>query len=467
MSNADNIRTRFAPSPTGFLHIGGARTALFSWLYARHHGGSFVLRIEDTDEARSSPELSRSILEALAWLGIDHDEEVIYQSERRARYAEAVTQLLDEGKAYRCYCTRSELEALRAEQIAAKQKPRYDGRCRTRASPRPGVDPVIRFITPRQGSVVFDDRVRGRVQTENAELDDLVIMRADGAPTYNFSVVIDDADMRISHVVRGDDHLSNTPRQIHIQKALAIAQPAYAHLPMILDADGKRMSKRDGAISVEYYRERGYLPQALLNYLVRLGWSRGNQEIFSLQEMIDCFDLGAVSSSAAAVNPDKLDWLNSHYLNEMPIDELVDSFTAQLNVLGWDTAGGPSPATVIPLLRERYKTVVAMAEGSQFLYCDEAGSDGRDASRYLTPDTRRLLEYALSEFAKVDCWQEDALKRTLKSILATLDIGMGKLGKPLRAILTAGAAAPDLALTMEWIGKRRCLARIAAALKER
>lgn len=465
MSKSDNVRTRFAPSPTGFLHIGGARTALFAWLYARHYGGSFVLRIEDTDKARSSHGLSHSILGALEWLGIGYDEEVIYQSERKARYADAVTQLLDEGKAYRCYCTPSELEALRAEQIASKQKPRYDGRCRTRTSPRPQVAPVIRFMTPREGSVVFDDCVHGRVQVENAELDDLVIMRADGTPTYNFSVVIDDEDMRISHIVRGDDHLSNTPRQINIQQAFGISQPIYAHLPMILDEDGKRMSKRDGAISVEYYRDRGYLPQALLNYLVRLGWSHGDQEIFSLQEMIEYFDLDAVSSSAAAVNPDKLEWLNSHYLKEMPLDELIDLFTAQINALGWETATGPSPGMVVSVLRERYKTVAAMAAGSGFLYCREWEVDIQAAGQYVTPAVRQLFEYTLSALEKVDLWEEDVLKRVLRSILAALDIGMGTLGKPLRFILTAGAASPDLALTMEWIGKRRCLDRIKSAIK--
>ena len=461
----DKVRTRFAPSPTGFLHIGGARTALFSWLYARHHGGSFVLRIEDTDEARSSSELSRGILEALQWLGINHDEEAVYQSERKSRYTEVAARLLDEGKAYRCYCTREELEALRTEQIAAKQKPRYDGRCRTRTEPREGVDPVIRFINPGEGSVIFNDCVHGRVEVSNSELDDLVIMRANGMPTYNFSVVIDDADMQITHVVRGDDHLSNTPRQINIQKALELAQPVYAHVPMILDENGKRMSKRDGAISVEHYRDCGYLPQAVCNYLVRLGWSHGDQEIFSLQEMIGYFDLNEVSASAAAVNPNKLEWLNSHYLNETPINEVSDGFISQIDRLGIDIAGGPSPETVIPMLLERYKTLGAMAEGARFLYCDEVEVDAQAAKKHLTPDTCALLKRVLSELEKVDPWEENTLKQTLKSILTSLNIGMGKLGKPLRFILTAGAASPDLAVTMEWVGKRRCLARIEAAIK--
>lgn len=314
------VRTRFAPSPTGYLHIGGARTALFSWLYARKHGGDFVLRIEDTDLARSNAESVNAILEGMNWLGLEYDEGPFYQTQRFDRYKEVIQQLLDTGHAYYCYCTKEELDAMRDQQMAMKVKPRYDGRCRLRGEPREGVSPVIRFRNPAEGITVVDDMVRGRVTFQNTELDDLIIARSDGTPTYNLTVVVDDWDMQITHVIRGDDHLNNTPRQINILKALGVEPPRYAHLPMILGPDGTKLSKRHGAVSVMQYRDDGYLPQALLNYLVRLGWSHGDQEIFSLDELIELFDIADVNHSASAINPEKLLWLNQHYIKTQTSD---------------------------------------------------------------------------------------------------------------------------------------------------
>ena len=312
------VKTRFAPSPTGYLHIGGARTALFSWLYARRHGGTFVLRVEDTDLERSTPEAVAAILEGMNWLGLEYDEGPFYQTQRFDRYREVLQQLLREGRAYYCYCTREELEALRTEQMAHKLKPRYDGRHRDyQGPPREGVEPVIRFKNPQQGEVVVEDLIRGNIVFQNTELDDLIIARADGTPTYNFCVVVDDMDMGVTHVIRGDDHINNTPRQINILKALNAPVPKYGHVPMILGPDGQKLSKRHGAASVMEYRDMGYLPEAVLNYLVRLGWSHGDQEIFSLDEMIDLFDLSGCNKAPSAINPSKLIWLNKHYLKTL------------------------------------------------------------------------------------------------------------------------------------------------------
>ncbi|HYM35221.1 MAG TPA: glutamate--tRNA ligase, partial [Steroidobacteraceae bacterium] len=308
------IRTRFAPSPTGMLHIGGVRTALFSWLYARHHRGTFILRIEDTDLERSTPEAVQAILEGMEWLGLNADEGPFYQTRRMDRYKEVLQQFLQAGKAYRCYCSKEELEAMRARQTAAKQKPRYDGTCRHRTEPKPGVSPVIRFKNPESGAVIVKDVVHGDVRFENVELDDLIIARSDGTPTYNFCVVVDDSDMRITHVIRGDDHLNNTPRQINMLEALGATIPVYAHVPMILGADGAKLSKRHGAVSVLQYREDGFLPEALLNYLVRLGWSHGDQEVFSIEEMVAHFDICDVNKAASAFNPEKLLWLNQQHM---------------------------------------------------------------------------------------------------------------------------------------------------------
>ncbi|MFU8897139.1 MAG: glutamate--tRNA ligase, partial [Gammaproteobacteria bacterium] len=362
------VRTRFAPSPTGFLHIGGVRTALFSWLQARRHGGEFVLRIEDTDRERSTEEAIQVILDGMEWLGLRADEGPLYQTDRFDRYTEIAEQLLEQGHAYHCYCSKQELDEMRAAQMAAGEKPRYDGRCRDRQEPRAGVPPVVRFKNPDEGQVVVDDQVRGRVVFDNRELDDVVLLRSDGVPTYNFSVVVDDMDMAITHVVRGDDHLNNTPRQINIYRALGAEPPAFGHVPMILGPDGAKLSKRHGAVSVLQYRQEGYLPEALLNYLVRLGWSHGDQEIFSIEEMIQLFDISDVNKSASSFNPEKLLWLNQHYIKETPAARLALELQWQLERLGVETAGGPPLEAVAEAYRERAKTMHEMAQAAIFFF---------------------------------------------------------------------------------------------------
>lgn len=362
-----SVRTRFAPSPTGYLHVGGARTALFAWLYARKHGGAFVLRIEDTDRERSTQESINAILEGMTWLGLDYDEGPFYQTHRFDRYKEVIQQLLDNGHAYHCYCTKGELDVMREEQKARGDKPRYDGRCRNRTGQPPkDIPPVVRFKTPQEGTVVVDDLVKGRIVFNNSELDDLIIARSDGTPTYNLTVVVDDLDMQISHVIRGDDHVNNTPRQVNILKALDAKLPQYAHLPMILGSDGSRLSKRHGAVSVMQFREEGYLPDALINHLVRLGWSHGDQEIFSLEEMIELFDLPAVNNSAASFNDEKLVWFNQQYMQNSPLEHVAHHLSHHFSKLDVDPAEEPDVLGVIEAQRERNKNLVEMAERSVF-----------------------------------------------------------------------------------------------------
>ena len=459
------VRTRFAPSPTGFLHIGGARTALFSWLYARRHSGEFVLRIEDTDRERSTEAATRAILDDLAWLGLVHDTEPIRQSERSEHYRAAVEHLLDEGRAYHCYCTREELDQMRNEQRRRGQKPRYDRRCRDRKMARAGVDPVVRFMAPVTGSVAFEDLVHGRIEVVNTELDDLVLLRPDGTPTYNLCVVVDDADAGITHVIRGDDHISNTPRQIHLYEALGVPPPSYAHLPMIFDDDGSRLSKRSGAVAVGYYREEGYLPQAILNYLVRLGWSAGDREIFSLDEMVAEFSLDAVNTSPAALNPDKLNWLNRHYLQTLPAAELVPLFETQLARAGF-TDYEASAAQVFGMLRTRHGTLKNMADNAAFIYSDAADKLNTDkAVHQLKPEAKPLIEESLRQLEALKVWDDDAVGEALGKALAAHDAKIGRLGPPLRFILTGGAASPGLATTAALLGRDHCVARIRYALE--
>ncbi len=403
------VRTRFAPSPTGYLHVGGARTALYCWLHARKTGGKFVLRIEDTDRERSTEASVNAILDSMAWLGLDADEGPFYQSERFDRYREVLDQLLAEGKAYHCYCTKEELEQMRARQLAAKQKPRYSGVCRNRTEPREGVDPVVRFRTPDDGKVVVDDLLRGRVVFENSELDDLVIARSDGTPTYNFSVVVDDIDMGVTHVLRGDDHLNNTPRQINIFNALGAEPPVFAHVPMILGADGSRLSKRHGAVSVLEYRDEGYLPEALLNYLVRLGWSHGDQEIFSIDEMIELFDIGDINKSASTFNPDKLAWLNQHYIKNGDAKRLAEILKSQLEGGGIETENGPDLEGVVEAQRERAKTMAEMAQASQFFYSDFDRYEEKAAAKNLKPATAAGLEAVRDTLADLESWDAAAI----------------------------------------------------------
>jgi glutamyl-tRNA synthetase len=460
-----NIRTRFAPSPTGYLHIGGARTALFSWLYARKHGGVFVLRIEDTDLERSTVESLNAILEGMTWLGLDYDEGPFYQTERFDRYHAVIQELIARGQAYHCYCTKEELDALRAEQMARKEKPRYNGLCRHRRAPREGVQPVVRFRNPDAGDVVVDDLVRGRVVFRNSELDDLIIARPDGSPTYNLSVVVDDLDMQITHVIRGDDHLNNTPRQINILQALGAELPRYAHVPMILGADGARLSKRHGAVSVMQYREDGYLPEALLNYLVRLGWSHGDQEIFTVDEMIELFDIDAVNHSASTFNPEKLLWLNHQYIMNSDPVHVAHHLRWHLGRLGIDPTLGPDPVDVVKAQRERWKTLVEMADHSAYFYRDVGAYDEKAAQKNFSEtglDALLALKDALSE---LDHWETQAIHQQIASVADLLGVKLGNVAQPLRVAVTGHSVSPPIDITLVLLGRDRTLARISRAIE--
>ncbi len=455
-------RTRFAPSPTGYLHIGGARTALFSWLYARRHGGTFILRIEDTDRARSTEAAVQAILEGMDWLGLGYDEGPYFQTARYDRYGAVIEQLIGEDKAYYCDCSKERLETLRSAQLARQEKPRYDGRCRAR--PAAGAVRVVRFKNPEDGAVVVDDAIRGRVVFQNRELDDLIIARSDGSPTYNFTVVVDDRDMRITHVIRGDDHLNNTPRQINILRALGAEVPRYAHVPMILGTDGKRLSKRHGAVSVLQYRDEGYLPQALLNYLVRLGWSHGDQEVFSLEELVEKFDLADVNRSAAVFDPAKLLWLNQHYIKTLEAGEITRRLAPHLAACGVETADEPPLARVVELLRERSKTLVEMARGARFFYQDLDTYDAVAAERYLTHETAGLLGALRDGLAALPQWRKEAIHAAVGAVAARFDLKLGQVAQPLRVALCGGTVSPPIDVTAELLGRDQTLQRIARAL---
>lgn len=458
------VRTRFAPSPTGYLHIGGARTALYCYLYARRHGGQFILRVEDTDRERSTDEAVQVILDGMAWLELNPDEGPFFQTHRFDRYREAVQQLLDEDKAYHCYCTREELDAMRAEQMKNKQKPRYDGRCRHGAEPREGVNPVVRFRNPQEGQVVVEDLVRGRVVFNNAELDDLIIARSDGTPTYNFTVVIDDMDMRITHVMRGDDHLNNTPRQMNIFHAFGAEPPRYGHLPMILGPDGAKLSKRHGAVSVLEYREEGYLPEALLNYLVRLGWAHGDQEIFSREEMTALFDVADVNQSASAVNPDKLLWLNQHYIKNGDRARLATILAEHLNKAGLDTAAGPALEAVVDVQRERAKTMVDMASASRFFFEEVSVYEPKAARKNLNDDGRKALLAVHAALSALEPWEPEAIHGVVIETAEKLDVKLGKVAQPIRVAVSGGPVSPPIDQTLALLGRERTLERINRAI---
>lgn len=457
------VRTRFAPSPTGYLHVGGARTALFAWLYARHHGGAFVLRIEDTDLERSTPEAVQAILEGMAWLGLDYDEGPFYQTQRFERYREVAGQLVSAGRAYRCYCSRERLETLRAEQMARKEKPRYDRHCLGRAD-APGLPSVVRFLTPSEGQVVVEDQIHGPVVFDNRELDDLVILRPDGSPTYNFTVVVDDMDMRISHVIRGDDHLNNTPRQIHLYRALGVTPPVFAHVPMIHGPDGAKLSKRHGAVSVVAYRDEGILPEALLNQLVRLGWSHGDQEVFSLDEMVAWFDLPQVNASAAVFNADKLLWLNQQYLQTGDPDRVARLLTPHLDRLGIDPAQGPDLPAVITAQQGRAKTLVELAEISAFFYRDFDRYDEVSAKKHLKAAARGPLMAIAQALRTLDEWTPEAIHQAVATVSGQLGIKMGQVAQPLRVAVVGRAASPGIDVTLWLVGREATLRRIGQAL---
>ena len=458
------IRTRFAPSPTGYLHVGGARTALFSWLYARKHGGTFVLRIEDTDLERSTEESVNAILEGMAWLGLGYDEGPFFQTHRFDRYKALIQQLLDEKKAYHCYCSREELDEMRAEQMARKEKPRYDGRCRHRKEIPEGVNPVVRFLNPDDGEVVINDLVKGRIVVRNAELDDLIIARSDGSPTYNFTVVVDDLDMNITQVIRGDDHVNNTPRQINILKALGATLPEYAHVPMILGSDGARLSKRHGAVSVLQYRDDGYLPEALLNYLVRLGWSHGDQEIFSIDEMVNAFDIPDINHSASTFNTEKLLWLNHHYLMHSDPGHVAHHLRWHLGQLGVDPSSGPDVIEVVKAQRERNKTLVEMAQASLFFYKDFESYDEKAAAKHLTKASVEILKRLEENLSALSPWRRESLHDLISATAELLGQKMGAVAQPLRVAVSGTTVSPPIDLTIEILGKEKTLERVRAAL---
>jgi glutamyl-tRNA synthetase len=459
------VKTRFAPSPTGYLHIGGARTALFSYLYARRHGGSFVLRIEDTDLERSSREAVNAILEGMSWLGLEYDEGPFYQTQRFDRYKEVIQQLIDQDKAYYCYCSRERLEKLREEQMARKEKPRYDGVCRElHREPVAGEEAVVRFRNLPSGEVVVDDGVRGRVVFQNSEMDDLIIARGDGSPTYNFTVVVDDMDMEITHVIRGDDHLNNTPRQMNILKALGVTPPMYAHVPMILDEEGKKLSKRTGAASVMEYRDMGYLPEAVLNYLVRLGWAHGDQEIFSLDEMVQLFDIQDINSSASSLNPGKLNWLNQHYIKTSAPEHVARHFAWHLGQLGIDPAEGPALERVVHVQSERAKTLVEMAQNSVYFYREPQEYDEKAARKNLTADAQPVLQALRQQLAALPEWTAPAVHGVIQALAEAKELGMGKVAQPLRVAVCGGGVSPPIDATVEVIGRESTLARIDRAI---
>ena len=458
-----NIRTRFAPSPTGFLHIGGARTALFSWAYARRHGGTFVLRIEDTDLERSTEVSVNAILEGMKWLGLDWDEGPFFQMKRLARYREVADRLIAAGHAYLDYMPRDELEKLRERQVARGEKPRYDREVGMRF--RDGAGPaVVRFKTPQEGEVGWNDLVKGPISFPNKELDDLVILRADGVPTYNFGVVVDDLDMRITHVIRGDDHVNNTPRQIHIFKAIGAFLPEFAHLPMILGADGERLSKRHGAVSVTQYRQEGFLAEALVNYLARLGWSHGNEEIFSVAQLVEWFDLGHVSRSAAQFDPKKAQWTNQQHLKNADDLRLSGLTEMVLEDMGVETRPGPPIDKVVSLLKERANTVVHLAENARMFYRYEDPS-AKDLAQHLTARTRPALKMLQARLAGTP-WDRESLAAAVGAVLEASGLKMPELAMPARLLVTGRTQTPSLDATLELLGRDAVLARLAQHLKE-
>ena len=459
-----NVRTRFAPSPTGMLHIGGVRTALFCWLYARRHGGQFVLRVEDTDRERSTQEAVQVILDGMKWLGLEADEGPFYQTQRYGRYREVIDQWLAEGKAYHCYCTKEELEQLRNDQLARKEKPRYDGRCRHRTEPREGVTPVVRFRNPEEGAVVVDDAVHGPVVFQNRELDDLIILRSDGNPTYNFCVTVDDWDMKITHVIRGDDHLNNTPRQINMLKALGGYLPTYAHLPMILGPDGAKLSKRHGAVSVLQYKEDGYLPEALLNYLARLGWSHGDQEIFTLAEMCELFDIVDVNKSAAAINPDKLVWLNQQHLMRTDEERIADELKWHLEQIEVDWTQGPDLVAVVSSQKERSKTLKEMAANSAFFFREPAWYEEKAAKKNLNAESKPHLQHMREALASLPDWTAPAIHAQIEARAEQAGVGMGKVAQPIRVAVSGGSVSPPIDQTLEILGRDQTVKRLDRAI---
>ena len=462
------VRTRFAPSPTGYLHIGGARTALYSWAYARKHGGKFILRIEDTDVERSTSESTQAILDAMDWLGLDYDEGPFYQMQRLDRYREIAERLINGGKAYHCYASKEELDAMREGQRARGEKPRYDGRWRpenaTGKTPPAGVQPLIRFRNPDAGEVSWNDLVKGPITIANRELDDLVIVRADGVPTYNFGVVVDDLDMAMTHIIRGDDHVNNTPRQINIFRALGATLPVFAHVPMILGDDGERLSKRHGAVSVMQYEEEGFLPPALLNYLARLGWSHGDEELFSMEKFVEWFDLGNISRSPARFDGEKLSWLNQQYLKVASAAELAKSVAPRLRMRECAVEQGDAKLNaIVDLLKPRATTLENLANSAIYFYRD-VKPDASLVKEHLKLEILPVLG-ELAEKLQVIPWNKEAINAALKETLAAHQLKLGQIGIPLRVAVSGGTQTPSLDVTLELIGRDSVVERIKRQLE--
>ncbi len=457
---------RFAPSPTGYLHVGGARTALFNWLMARNQGGKFILRIEDTDQVRSTQESIDAILDSLTWLGLDWDEGPIYQTDRLSLYQDHAQRLLQDGKAYYCYCTPEELEDNRKQALKEKRKPKYNGRCRDQKEPIPGRTPTIRFKSPPYGTTVLPDLIKGTIEFENSELDDLIILRSDGWPTYNFSAVVDDATMAITHVIRGDDHVNNTPRQILLYQALGYPLPQFAHVPMIMGADKTRLSKRHGATSVMAYKEMGYLPQALVNYLVRLGWSYGDQEIFNTQDLVEKFSLETVGKSAAVFNSEKLLWLNGHYIRQENPENLARLLLPFLEKKGLHPSSMAWFTQVVQSLKERSKTLVEMAEQSEFYFRGDFPFEEKAASKHLTPGIKEPLTMLMGRLESSPSLDEKGLEDLFKEILSKTGIKLGALAQAVRVALTGKAASPGIYEVMNILGREEVLKRLSRTLEK-
>lgn len=460
-----NVRTRFAPSPTGDLHLGSVRTALYSWLYARKHNGTFILRIEDTDLERSTDASAQAILEGMKWLGLDYDEGPFFQTKRFDRYHEVIQELITKGHAYYCTCSKERIEALRLQQQENKQKPRYDGHCRElNLKPSAEQSAVVRFRNPLDGEIIIDDQVFGEIKIQNSELDDLIIARSDGSPTYNFTVVVDDWDMNITHVIRGDDHINNTPRQINILKALGANIPTYAHLPMILGKDGKRLSKRDGAVNILQYRDAGYLSEAMLNYLVRLGWSHGDQEIFSIKEMTEYFNLKQVHKAAAAFDIEKLKWLNQHYMKTLSPSLILPRFKEYLEPNWLENTSSEMLQTLMTAQVERAKTLKEMAEKSAYFFTDDVEFDEQAVIKNFNPDVIPIFELLFNKFHEAQDWDKEQLHQLVKDTASELNVGLGKVAQPLRIAVTGNTASPSIDITLYLLGKQKTLNRIQKAI---
>ena len=454
------MKSRFAPSPTGYLHIGGARTALFAWLWAKKNQGTFVLRIEDTDRERSTQQSVDAILDGMKWLGLEYDEGPYYQTDRFDRYKAVIQQLLDKDKAYYCECSTERLQALRDELMAKGEKAKYDGHCQHKNL----TSGVVRFRNPTDGNVVFSDLVKGEISVHNKELDDLIIARSDGTPTYNLTVVVDDHDMEIDAVIRGDDHINNTPRQINLYQALGWNLPEFAHLPMILGSDGARLSKRHGAVSVMAYRDAGFLPEALLNYLVRLGWSHGDQEVFSLSKMIELFDLKNVNKAPGSFNQDKLLWLNQEYIKTADTKHLTDQLAWHLNAQSVDVNNGADISKVIDALRERSKTLVEMVNNMKMFYQDFDEFDEKLAKKQFKSSARPIITALLEKYTQLEDWSSEAIHYVVKQVCDEQDVGFGKVGQPFRLALSGTGNAGSIDVVAELVGKERTIARLNMAL---